>query len=469
MRILLNIIAMTLLIAYVFAGETDHTRNGAECKIDQDCSPPFITCNEQICGHKPLFPMLPAEIYSLCFLLITLMFSVLVGISGGSIVIPTLMYMMGFNAKESVALANFITFMTTGVKYLMSLSKSHPDNGNKTIIEYNAVTIMTPTGVLWSVLGGLAATVLPDTVILLLLVAILVYASYQGIRRYRKYVAKELSEQAATSYIAVYDFLASRQVSQEISIPNRLPSQEWMFDRLEKIQSRKFYFRTFYVVCSAILFTACLSFLKGGRGFESVIGIVKCSEGEAYLLGGYIILMSLVAGYAFRVVSDIQRMKDTVNWSEYDQKDVVYSRRVLMKCLLMSSFNGFVSTIAGLGGGFFYNPFLMSIGFEPLIASWTVSCLTLISKIGAVMVHLVSGDILMEYALFYGVIVSMGIIISENLFLAILKRYGGQRFLILTFAGMTILSLFLVGYVGIEKWLRELETGKDIWEVQKYC
>src|SRR3990167_4833317 len=99
---------------------------------------------------------------SLGALLMTLLLAVasLVAISGGTVVVPFAIYLLGMTSNQAVAMANFITVLTTGVKYAVSLRNKSPLSEWKTAIDYNAALTLLPMNVMLSVVGGIASSVI---------------------------------------------------------------------------------------------------------------------------------------------------------------------------------------------------------------------------------------------------------------------------------------------------------------------
>ena len=83
-----------------------------------------------------------------------------------------------------------------------------------------------------------------------------------------------------------------------------------------------------------------------------------------------------------------------------------------------------MSTIIGIGGGLLFTPYLLKLGYSPIVSSWTINVSTLLSKIAAVIVNYMIGDILLSYVWMYGGIICALTIISENGILMLVKRFN---------------------------------------------
>lgn len=189
---------------------------GKKCKTDNNCSPPYYLCMDAICTRKPLFPMTGSEIGALVTMILILMFSVTVSIAGGVIIVPISVYLMGFSARQSVALSNCIIVMTAFIKYVMSLFRHNPVVSYKTIVDYNGAIIMVPTMSLFSTIGAVIATFLPDSLVLILLVVTILGSVATGVSNLIKYI-KEYRTQNKVGQKAQQVPSESHQIAPEIA------------------------------------------------------------------------------------------------------------------------------------------------------------------------------------------------------------------------------------------------------------
>ncbi len=73
------------------------------CDIDTDCHKnPYFICDEGICKHKAIFPMLPWEFAGIFILPFLIGLSNVAGIGGSGLVIPLVMSFWGFETKQAI-------------------------------------------------------------------------------------------------------------------------------------------------------------------------------------------------------------------------------------------------------------------------------------------------------------------------------------------------------------------------------
>jgi uncharacterized membrane protein YfcA len=79
----------------------------------------LYVCNEDnICVHKPLFPLDQREITGLITILILVGFAQAGGIGGGPILVPILIMGFNYNATKSVSIAFIIMFAGSLANYV---------------------------------------------------------------------------------------------------------------------------------------------------------------------------------------------------------------------------------------------------------------------------------------------------------------------------------------------------------------
>lgn len=80
------------------------------CQVDEECSPPYITCRSQVCKHKKFFPLQTQEIIGGIILLILCLLASIAGVGGGSFIVPIMLLFFNFSTKEAVAFSNGLIF-----------------------------------------------------------------------------------------------------------------------------------------------------------------------------------------------------------------------------------------------------------------------------------------------------------------------------------------------------------------------
>ena len=441
----------------------------------------------------------------------------LVAISGGTVVVPFAIYLLGLTSNQAVAMANFITVLTTGVKYAVSLRNKSPLSEWKTAIDYNAALTLLPMNVMLSVVGGIASSVIPGVLTLIIMVACILQAVYNGIRnlnRLNKLEKDKLKVQAdeqkkaseppveKVRKIEAEHELAQLKVPEEgpqksagevkPAIPptptgeNQVPTQapepapaapakflssgnETLVEEQRKIEGSNFHLPKFLPIIAMILLSVLVSLLRPGKTPTSLVGIKKCSAGDFLVLAGFAAMMAFLPFYAYKLIKSEQEHKDKIGWTK--AKDEVYlDRNKFIFSNIWSGISGLISTLLGIGGGILLNPLMAILQYMPATASWTININALVGRFAAVIVHIIYGDLLYDYVLFCGVIIAVAVFLSENVInYFLLKKLKSQRPYAMIFLGVVFFSLVLNVLVGVDKWVTDQRQGLDVWKFKSLC
>ena len=131
------------------------------CATDNDCGiNQFLQCNQNICTHKPIFPILPIEIEGTFITIFLLTLAVLAGVGGGGIVVPMLMsyYMVGM--KEAIVISGFTIVIGSITRFVSILKTKHPEK-DAVLIEYGLTNVMLPCVLIGSNLGVFFNLIMP--------------------------------------------------------------------------------------------------------------------------------------------------------------------------------------------------------------------------------------------------------------------------------------------------------------------
>ena len=79
------------------------------------------------------------------------------------------------------------------------------------------------------------------------------------------------------------------------------------------------------------------------------------------------------------------------------------------------------------------------------------------------------GDLLYDYVFFYGGFVVVGVIISENLALFVIKKFKSLLMYPVIYLFVCLVGLVLALYVNIGKWITDNSHGVDVWKFNSYC
>lgn len=204
----------------------------------QDCvNYPYDTCQitdvssqeMPICQHKPLMPLLSSEIFPTIFLPLLLGIASVAGVGGGMVVVPIAICMFHFSSKEAIAVSTAIVFETAILRFVFfSAWTKHPENENKTEIDYNTVRVVWPLFLVGSYVGVIFYILMSEMWITILIIGTLGPLSLQMIWKARqKFMAESVKiaeEKAAQSedYQRVVNKDASDDQKEDVAINSNL-------------------------------------------------------------------------------------------------------------------------------------------------------------------------------------------------------------------------------------------------------
>jgi hypothetical protein len=264
---------------------------------------------------------------------------------------------------------------------------------------------------------------------------------------------KEESESEANrSQVAVVEFKKDRFKKLEESI------------RLE--ESRNFTVKKMSFVLSNIALSLLLTFLRGGKGMDSIIGMESCTNTEWTVFGVYFILV-VVAIWGSSSVLKTQKIKEQIKW-KFHETEKKFTLNFILKCNFYGFAIGIISANVGIGGGLVITPLLLSYDYLPVVVSYTGMYMVVVNKIVSTTVFLLSGNMPIGYMLVFGSCLICGVAITELKLGQYIKKVGRPSIITFIFVGIVFTAMCLVCYSGYEKiWGSESTPG--VWKFENFC
>ena len=231
-------------------------------------------------------------------------------------------------------------------------------------------------------------------------------------------------------------------------------------DKIKKILGKKFYWKKFGIILSNSLASLLLVLIRGSSGFKSIIGIKICSSYDFIFLAAYIMVTLILNFLGYYVLYKEQKEKENINFPKYEG-EIFWTKKYLCMGAICSFSIGLISSITGTGGGSLINPFFMYLNYLPMVSSFTSMYLVMIGKITAAILHLITGELPIYYLLVTGILVIIGILISENLLAHYIKKIGRQSIITFIFFGLAVGALLLVIYSGYRNIRSDIEENMN--------
>ena len=149
--------------------------------MDKDCQE-FNLCEENKCVHKPFFPTSGNEIFGLFLIIIGSALSNAGGIGGGGLLIPILLFFLGFVAHEAIPVSKLMIFTGALTSYILGFRQRHPTR-NSITIDYNIPLVLVPMLLFGTMAGVTLNKIMPPWIILISLALILVINTYKTLKK----------------------------------------------------------------------------------------------------------------------------------------------------------------------------------------------------------------------------------------------------------------------------------------------
>ena len=105
------------------------------------------------------------------------------GIGGAGINIPMMMIFFDLPIKECVPLANIFGFLAALIRFLINFNEKHPNNAQRTTIDYEIVTLSMPMLYLGTLFGVRVGSVMSHDEVLVSLMCVLLYVIVTSFRK----------------------------------------------------------------------------------------------------------------------------------------------------------------------------------------------------------------------------------------------------------------------------------------------
>ena len=134
------------------------------CTVSSDCSKyPFYFCNDNSeCEHKAVFPPEGLEIAGIFVFGFIMALCTVAGIGGGGIANSMLIYFFKFETKPAVAISSFSILICTTMRFFYNFSTKHPEKNTMNVLDYGLASIMMPTTLAGSQIGGYVLLMFPS-------------------------------------------------------------------------------------------------------------------------------------------------------------------------------------------------------------------------------------------------------------------------------------------------------------------
>lgn len=208
-----------------------------------------------------------------------------------------------------------------------------------------------------------------------------------------------------------------------------------------------------------------ITFLKGGKGVESVVGITCESPWYAVLIAcQFLWTIGFAVTYAFKLRKK-QKLKDDAQYP-WQPHDVIWDLKKMRFYSTFTFLAGVVAGLIGIGGGMVLGPLMLLLGIHPRVSTATTATMIVLTSSSAAVMFVTSGLVPWSYAIFFFCVCLCGAYIGKTKIDAYVKRTGKASLLIFILA--TIILLATLGCLVIV--FTRLAANNWCFEgIKKFC
>ena len=428
--------------------------------------------------HKDLFPVDKSDVLGFICATLGLMVAAGGGIGGGGILVPILILVMGFSPKHAIPLSNVTVFGGAVANTLLNINKRHP-LVDRPMVDWNLILVMEPLTIAGALCGAFLNKLLSETLLVVMLVALLSFTAYNTLRKAFKMYALETASIRTQQLLSQaeeqeeYEQEAQAELLSDIELPERSSSKEtlqtdeaehvhkhneedeeedmealemrWKQDELDKLleQERHVPWEKVKALCIMFVVVLFLNLMKGGGAFPSPVGI-KCGSNlfwtaNAAMLG-WIFLVSYMA--RDHLVTQFQ-IKQRLNYP-YVEGDIQWDEKATIQYPIICGLAGFFAGMFGVGGGIVKGPLLLAMGVHPKVSSASSACMILFTSFTATTSFIVFGLLIYDYAiicLFVGFIATY---VGQIGLFYLMNKYERNSYIAFSIGAVVLLSAFLM-------------------------
>ncbi|KAG7393887.1 hypothetical protein PHYPSEUDO_000064 [Phytophthora pseudosyringae] len=415
----------------------------------------------------------------LLFISLGLAVSAAGGVGGGTILVPAMILIMGFDIKRATPVSNMAIVGGAIANAWFNIRKRHPAV-DRPLIDSDLALAMIPLVMGGAVVGTVLAKLLPSYLLSLLFVVVLVLggtrAVSKGIKMYRAEMksckvqevapAESTEMQRAAAYVSVCspsscaedkttDDAAGDSASDCLLKGSGSLSNECGGPSMETDSGA--------ALAEIVEHERHFSLAKQGVIMLCYLGIVSASIGGAGVACGgiaYWLLLVMevpwVAGFGMYTATYLFRQhcrKISANYV-FAAGDVHWTKKTVVRFPLACAGAGLIAGLFGVGGGLVTGPLMIEMGIVPEVASATTALMVLYSSAAATAKFAVFNMIAWDWAFLLSALAFVVTAVSQVVILGFVRRTGRQSVIVLCIGATICIGAVLMTYQAIKSTIK---------------
>ncbi|CAG9334488.1 unnamed protein product [Blepharisma stoltei] len=365
-------------------------------------------------------------------------------------------------------MAQVISFGGSLISVLLKLRLRHPTR-DRPLIDYELIVFILSPILGGTTIGVILHLIFPNWLTITLLSALSGYmcwittkkgiSMFKGENSYKNLskienknaVASESDRESETD-------VKSSDTSKELSIEHNYFLEEKQIIPWRQIA------KIFFVI--VIVLTG--SFIKGGKGIDSIFGLKQCNLLYWCFMAFYLAIYLAISIYCgWKLIVKTER-KISVNY-DFDENDVKWELKSTVKIGSIAFLAGIGAGSLGIGGGIIMNPVLIAFGVRPEVSTASSSFVILFSSSISVTQYVISG--LIDFT--YGIPLFILAVLSSGLGTREIKKqvekWKRPSLIVLLLGFMTFLCCVCISLNGIFTTAKQIKIGDFQYWFSSYC
>jgi len=443
-----KVIFVSLLLFTILYKET--LASELTCEVNDDC-PALNECTNNICQHKPLFPLTFREILSTIIIMILSGVANAGGLGGGALLSPILLIGFNYDASKSIMIVYALVFGGALGNFLNVALQKDPKTG-KPLVEYDLSLIAMPPMLMGTAIGVLMNRIAPSIVIIVGLVLLMRFTLKKIYAKAKQERQKEL--QLLSEPLLKLDQKATKDIEMESFNKNQaeeIDASSYSRDVVEALKQEKQLFPTnkIKLILGLLAWIIIMALIRGTDKLASVIGVEYCGIGYWALF-----FISLIGcGYFYNIskaeVESALNIKRLLTLSSGN--DFQLTNDKISSLTSLSAIAGVLAGFLGIGGGMVMGPTLLALGCSAQTLAATSGFFVVQTSFISLFQALLYGDVELTEVFYFLVCALVGSYGVSAILTYYVKKYRRPSLILFTLSYVIIISMIIMPLFGLWK------------------
>jgi len=244
-----------------------------------DCSS-LSHCVDNKCEHKSLFPLAGIEYFGTFMTILVSALSNAAGIGGGPLNTMTFQFFFLFDTFDSIPLSQIVIFGGSLMSVALKIPARHPTK-DRPLIDYELVAYLLTPLLAGTTIGVIFHLSFPDWLTILLLSILMSYLTYQTTKKgarlfHRETIIKNSSHSIARLIDAFQNDLRTPHTDKT---DVQIERDRGILEKIIEEENKLVPLHPAVTIAMILGIVMVAAFIKGGNGFDSILGLAQCGAG----------------------------------------------------------------------------------------------------------------------------------------------------------------------------------------------